>query len=113
MHNKTDETGYYRVAYDATNYGLIANQLVTDHLQIPVQNRAQLLDDAFVLALTNTISYDHALNMSLYLKDEAEYVPWHSVLSEFDYIDIMLFDQPEHSNWKVFFKIQISINGIN
>ena len=95
------KTGYYRVSYDETNYGLIADQLVANHRKIPMQNRAQLLDDAFVLALTNKISYDHALDMTLYLKYEREYVPWHAVLSEFDYIDVMLFDQPEYFDWKV------------
>ena len=93
--------GYYRVAYDKTNYGMIADQLVANHQKIPMQNRAQLLDDSLVLALTNKISYKHALDTTLYLKYEREYGPWHSVLSEFDYIDIMLFDQPEYSDWKV------------
>lgn len=97
-------TGFYRVVYDAINYGLLANQLVADHSKITMYNRAQLLDDSFVLAFANKIFYDHALDLSLYLKFETEYVPWHSVLSEFDYIDIMLFDQPEYSDWKVCFE---------
>lgn len=93
--------GYYRVAYDETNYGLIADQLIADHRQIGMLNRAQLLDDAFNLALADVISYTTALDLTLYLKYEREYVPWSAVLSELDYIDIMLFDQSEYGDWKV------------
>lgn len=92
---------YYRVAYDATNYGLIRNQLVADHERISDNNRAQLLDDAFTLALNEMIPYLAALDLTLYLKNERDYVPWHAVLSELNYIDIMLYNFAEFPNWKV------------
>ena len=89
------------MAYDTTNYGLIRDQLLADHQRISANNRAQLLDDAFTLALTELISYAQALDLTLYLKYEREYVPWHAVLSELNYIDIMLYNFPEFPNWKV------------
>ncbi|XP_065565905.1 aminopeptidase N-like [Artemia franciscana] len=42
--------GYYRVDYDDINWDLIQNQLQTNHTQIHVMNRAQLIDDALTLA---------------------------------------------------------------
>ena len=89
------------MAYDTTNYGLIRDQLLADHQRVSANNRAQLLDDAFTLALTELISYAQALDLTLYLKYEREYVPWHAVLSELNYIDIMLYNFPEFPNWKV------------
>jgi hypothetical protein len=94
-------TDYYRVAYDTNNYGLIRDQLIADHQRVSANNRAQLLDDAFTLALTELISYAQALDLTLYLKYEREYVPWHAVLSELNYIDNMLYNFPDFSNWKV------------
>lgn len=91
------------MAYDVTNYGLIRDQLLANHKQLLDNNRAQLLDDAFNLALVELISYTQALDMTLYLKNEQQYVPWHSVLSELNYLDAMLYNFAEFSNWKVIF----------
>jgi hypothetical protein len=91
----------YRVAYDSENYRLIAQQLMVDHERILDNNRAQLLDDAFVLASVHLLPYKSALDLSLYLKYEKEYVPWNAVLSELSYIDSMLYSQPQYSHWLV------------
>lgn len=99
--NMVIRTGFYRVAYDETNYGLIADQLVADHEKVSVINRAQLLDDAFNLAKFDVISYNQALDLTLYLKYELEYVPWHAVINEFDYIDVMLHNEVQYSDWTV------------
>lgn len=91
------------MAYDVTNYGLIRDQLVADHQRISVNNRAQLLDDAFTLALVDTLSYVQAFDLTLYLKSEQQFVPWKAVLSELDYVDSMLYNFADFSNWKVQF----------
>ena len=93
--------GYYRVTYDQENYKMIADQLVSDHSKIALLNRAQLLDDAFTLANIDRISYSTAFDLTLYLKNEIEYVPWRSVLDELDYIDIMLHRPQENYDWQV------------
>ncbi len=93
--------GYYRVAYDRTNYRLIADQLIADHRRISLMNRAQLLDDAFTLAKVNKISYNESMDLTLYLKYEREYVPWRAVLDELNYIDVMLYNDAQHVDWKV------------
>ena len=102
-----DQANFYRVAYDTANYKLIADSLLADHLRVPLKNRAQLLDDAFNLALANAVSYTTALDLTAYLKNEREYVPWRSVLTELDYIDVMLRQAPEFADWKVFLHFQM------
>lgn len=44
------ETGYYRVNYDAENWNLIIQQLKENHESIQVINRAQIIDDVLNLA---------------------------------------------------------------
>ncbi|KAI9551913.1 hypothetical protein GHT06_022250 [Daphnia sinensis] len=95
-----EQQNYYRVLYDAVNYGLIRDQLIADHLRFADNNRAQLLDDAFNLALVELLPYAQAFDLTLYLKNEIEYVPWHAVLSEFNYVDTMLYNFAEFPSWK-------------
>ena len=42
-----------------------------------------------------------ALDLSMYLKAEKEYVPWNAALAELNYIDSMLHNEPEYSDWIV------------
>jgi len=95
-----DQENYYRVLYDVINYALIRDQLLIDHTRISDYNRAQMLDDTFNLALANLIPYAQAMDLTLYLKNEREYVPWNAVLDELNYIDSMLYNLPEFTNWK-------------
>nr|CAH0105565.1 unnamed protein product [Daphnia galeata] len=97
-----DQAGFYRVAYDEANYGMIADQLIADHSRISIMNRAQLLDDAFVLAKVEKISYSIAFDLTLFLKYEREYVPWRAVLDELNYIDIMMFKEAQYADWKAY-----------
>ena len=93
--------GYYRVMYDKTNYKLIQTQLQSDHTKISSINRAQLLNDGLNIAKANLLSYDVALDMTLYLTKEREYVPWHSALIGLTYLDSMLYTSAAYVNWKV------------
>lgn len=53
------------------------------------------------MALVNLIPYAQAMDLTRYLKFERQYVPWHAVLTELNYIDSMLYNFPEFANWKV------------
>lgn len=93
--------GYYRVAYDDTNYDLIRKQLISDHVKISPLNRGQLLDDALNLARANDISYANALDLTVYLAKERDYAPWHSALTALTYLDNILHSSPQFVNWVV------------
>lgn len=96
-----NRSGYYRVMYDPENYGLLSDQLVADHNRISTFNRAQLLDDAFNLALLGRISYADALTLTLYMAQEKAYSPWHAVLPELKYVDSMFRYNAAYGEWKV------------
>lgn len=71
------QTGYYRVNYDTEGWYLIINELVHgDHNKIHYTNRAQLVDDALILARVNQLSYSITFDLLRYLKKETEYLPW-------------------------------------
>ncbi|XP_057330693.1 aminopeptidase N-like [Microplitis mediator] len=69
--------GYYRVNYDEENWKLIIQYLKSNNYhKIHVLNRAQLIDDAFVLAEFGYLNYKIAFDLAKYLTLETEYVPW-------------------------------------
>ncbi|XP_024945954.1 uncharacterized protein LOC107272872 [Cephus cinctus] len=99
------QTGYYRVNYDDTNWQLITDYLRTaDYQKIHVLNRAQLIDDALNLARSGYLKYDIALNLTTYLSQEVDYVPWTAAFTNFGYLKKML----SHSTGYEFFKSYIS-----
>uniref|UniRef100_A0A182JBC8 Aminopeptidase n=1 Tax=Anopheles atroparvus TaxID=41427 RepID=A0A182JBC8_ANOAO len=70
------QTGYYRVNYDAHNWLMLASALRADPEAIHRFNRAQLINDAFHLARANRHDMTLALDLLTYLSGEREYVPW-------------------------------------
>ena len=64
-------------------------------------NRAQLLDDSLNLARASLLPYDVAFNVTQYIKDDDEYLPWESFLSAFAYISTMLIRSPSYGLFKV------------
>jgi hypothetical protein len=60
-------SGYTRVLYDDRNWRLISRQLVLNHTVIPQVTRAQLIDDAFTLALAELMDYQVVLELIEYL----------------------------------------------
>ncbi|KAK3895772.1 hypothetical protein Pcinc_000525 [Petrolisthes cinctipes] len=83
------QTGYYRVNYDENNWGLLVQQLETDHTVIHVASRSQLIDDALDLARAGKLSYSTALNVNSYLSEETEYFPWASAMANLGYMEGM------------------------
>uniref|UniRef100_A0A8D2B0P0 Aminopeptidase n=1 Tax=Sciurus vulgaris TaxID=55149 RepID=A0A8D2B0P0_SCIVU len=87
-------TGYYLVNYDENNWRKIQNQLQTNRAAIPVINRAQVIHDAFNLASARRIPVTLALDNTLFLIHETEYMPWEAALSSLNYFKLM-FDRSE------------------
>lgn len=87
-------TGYFRVNYDQENWNRLMTQLENNHQNIPVLNRAQMIDDAFNLARAKHVSTVLALDTTRYLTEEREYLPWDAALSNLGYFKLM-FDRSE------------------
>ncbi|XP_026673855.1 aminopeptidase N-like, partial [Ceratina calcarata] len=84
-------SGYYRVNYDKENWELLTKELNKgNNTKIHPVNRAQMIDDAFNLARTNSLNYTLALNVSLYLTHEADYIPWHTAFRHLSFLQNLL-----------------------
>jgi len=84
------QTGFFRVNYDATNWHLIADLLVANHASVHRINRAQILNDAFELARAGLLEYPTALATTEYLGREEDYIPWEAALTGFEYLENMM-----------------------
>ncbi len=74
------QTGFYRVNYDDSNWRALAEALVGDHSAVHMLNRAQLLDDSYSLAEASTVDYSVPLSLSEYLPSELEAVPIYAAM---------------------------------
>ncbi|XP_027871824.1 aminopeptidase Ey-like isoform X1 [Xiphophorus couchianus] len=87
-------TGFYRVNYDETNWERLIAKLISNHQEIPVINRAQIIDDAFNLAKAKIVETTLALRMTTFLNKEVEYMPWETAKRNLNYFFLM-FDRSE------------------
>ncbi|CAD6993579.1 unnamed protein product [Ceratitis capitata] len=92
------QTGYYRVNYDADNWKAITTHLMRSdkYRSIGPANRAQLIDDAMNLARGAYLSYETALNLTRYLRHELDHVPWKAAITAFNFLDSMLVNQGDY-----------------
>ena len=78
--------GYYRVDYDEENWKALTHSLKTTK-NINRLNRAQLIDDVMNLARSSHVSYEVALDLLLYLRQENDYVPWEAAFGTFEFME--------------------------
>ncbi|XP_061679641.1 alanyl (membrane) aminopeptidase-like b [Syngnathoides biaculeatus] len=87
-------TGYYRVNYNPENWQRLFIQLESNPHHIPVMNRGQLIDDAFNLARAKIVDVTLALNATMFLRNEKDYIPWESAVRNLEYF-VVMFDRSE------------------
>ncbi|XP_021919195.1 aminopeptidase N-like isoform X1 [Zootermopsis nevadensis] len=90
------ETGFYRVNYDHTNWRL----LISSFQHLPDVTKAQLLDDALNLALSGRLEYSIALDLTSQLITDVEYLPWSAAFTALEHLDTMLALTPAYGNFK-------------
>ncbi|XP_047435973.1 aminopeptidase Ey-like [Mugil cephalus] len=86
--------GFFRVNYDSQNWEHLLAKLSSKHADIPVINRAQIIDDAFNLARAKIVDTTLALRTTKFLNKEVEYMPWQTARSNLNYFFLM-FDRSE------------------
>lgn len=86
-----NQVGYYRVRYQPEMWIALNNALEADIESMSVLDRAHLLNDAFSLAEAQQVSYEIALEMTKYLKNETHFVPWDVVSNKLKTIRNLLY----------------------
>ena len=76
------QLGYYRVNYDSDIWEQLIQQLVDEPTRFDIADRANLLEDAFALADASQLSYSVPLEMTAYLAQELDFVPWYVATSK-------------------------------
>ncbi|CAL1686825.1 unnamed protein product [Lasius platythorax] len=72
------QTGFYRVNYDPTNWLRIANYLDSEnYTKIHVMNRAQIINDAIYLMLSHKLDPRIFMDITKYLRRETDYIAWY------------------------------------
>ncbi|XP_072137100.1 aminopeptidase N-like isoform X2 [Mobula birostris] len=89
--------GVYRVNYDDDNWDRLLIQLMRNRDAIPVINRAQLIDDAFSLARGKHIRITRALETTRYLHMETESLPWDTLSTHLDFMELVLRENPAYN----------------
>ena len=98
-----NQTGYYRVNYDDENWEMIVRELNSKRgtETFDPKNRAQLVDDAMNLANGGYLDYSTALNVTRYLVNEREYVPWKAAFNAFDFLYQIFSRSGQFDKYKV------------
>ncbi|KAF5286144.1 hypothetical protein FQR65_LT12899 [Abscondita terminalis] len=94
------ETGYYRVNYDESNWKLITQALQSNHLDIHFLNRAQLIDDSLNLAKTGDLDNNIAQNLVEYIENERDPIPWKSYYLNSVRTEIFFYYSSEYKNFQ-------------
>ncbi len=70
--------------------------------------RAQIVEDTFAFASAELLDVRYALNATVYLKKEQEYLPWMTALDNLRFMDNILQGSVEYTLFQVppTFKIQ-------
>ncbi|XP_069668648.1 aminopeptidase A-like isoform X2 [Periplaneta americana] len=94
------QKGYYRVNYDEENWGKIIDVLKTEPTALHSTDRAHLLDDAFSLAEAGLLNYETAMEMTRYLKNESDYVPWQVAANKFNGLGKLLVSSTFYAKYR-------------
>ncbi|XP_064472131.1 glutamyl aminopeptidase-like isoform X2 [Ornithodoros turicata] len=90
----TNQTGFYRVNYENSNWEALIEQLNTDHEVLSASDRGGLLDDAFTLARTGELAVPLTMNLTKYLSKERHFAPWATALPHFFDLCKLGWDSP-------------------
>ncbi|XP_034485935.1 membrane alanyl aminopeptidase [Drosophila innubila] len=81
------QSNYYRVLYDTPILRKIQEALSKDdHSSIPVENRAQLVDDLFNFAHAQMLDYTDVFQFVEYMVKDVEYIPWYAAYSGMQHV---------------------------
>ncbi|CAF1185611.1 unnamed protein product, partial [Didymodactylos carnosus] len=93
-----NQFGFYRVNYDSDNWNRIITALKSPNYNTSFSSvtRSQLIDDAFNLARSRDLNAIVPLQLSTYLCNETEYIPFSAFSTNIQY-PLIMFSQNESS----------------
>ena len=101
------QTGYFRVNYDAQNWNMIIKALENDPKSIHRTNKGQIFNDIFSLAKVGQVPYKDALESTKYFYAENDYIPWKSALYSLKYLKTMFWRSPGYGLFKKYLESEM------
>ncbi|KYN14166.1 Glutamyl aminopeptidase, partial [Trachymyrmex cornetzi] len=103
------QTGYYRVSYDITNWKRILHYLNSKkYTNVHVLNRAQIITDSFAMVLDNRMNGYFFIQLINYLFQDTDYVAWQPLFQIIETMTKTLL-LPEIKLFKVSYKQQLKL----
>ncbi|XP_067940049.1 aminopeptidase Ey-like isoform X2 [Watersipora subatra] len=96
--------GFYRVNYPEEYWQRLIDTQERNHTEINELNRAQIIDDAFNLALAGKLRITYAMALTKYLEKEESYFPWDSAIGSLSYVSAALERTPAYGDFKTYYK---------
>ncbi|XP_008211798.2 endoplasmic reticulum aminopeptidase 2 isoform X2 [Nasonia vitripennis] len=103
-----NQTGFYRVSYPDDMWSAIINTLLKDHTKFSPADRANLIDDAFTLCKAGELNASIPLQLSLYLLNERDYVPWATALNYLHSWKEKLSESSAYKRYIIFLKMLLA-----
>lgn len=105
-----EEIGPFPVNYDRDNWNMLAKFLSNNEVRtsVPVNTRAKLLHDAWNLAYAGDLCFGTALNMTLFLKYEREYLAWDPVFTMIDHIGRHIDSSEVHKKFQTYVRLLLT-----
>ncbi|XP_071825548.1 aminopeptidase Ey-like isoform X2 [Apostichopus japonicus] len=97
-----NQSGFYRVNYNADNWKALTTVLLTDHGKMQPADRASIIDDAFHLFRAQKVDLEVPFEMIDYLKHERHYVPFVTTLDNLIYIRGVLQFHKLYDNFTIY-----------
>uniref|UniRef100_A0A1B0AGP0 glutamyl aminopeptidase n=1 Tax=Glossina pallidipes TaxID=7398 RepID=A0A1B0AGP0_GLOPL len=94
-----NQVGYYLVNYPEDMWRALNSALVENRDSFSTADRAHLISDVFALADASQLNYSIALDLSKYLENEVEYVPWSVGVSRLANIRNLVYYTELYSNF--------------
>jgi len=65
-------------------------QLNTEHKNVPVLNRAQIIDDTFYFLMKDQFNLTDFLILTEYLSKETDYIAWYPMIKALEYMSCFI-----------------------
>jgi len=92
---------YYRQSQQKHSWQTAIKILKTDHTKISVENRVELITNAFAQAKNGDLDYSTVFELTEYLEKEQDYLPWNAALESFAYVKSMMISTSHYELYKV------------
>ncbi|XP_066598523.1 endoplasmic reticulum aminopeptidase 2-like isoform X2 [Prorops nasuta] len=99
-----NQSGFYRVTYSEEMWTSIITTLLNNHTKFNPADRANLIDDAFALCEAGELNATIPLELSLYLLNETDYVPWATALGYLHSWKARLSESSAFKRYNIFLK---------